>query len=317
MAASQTEGLGTARALLDAGNIDGAKRILGQLLEKRPDDTLAAKLMIQAHMKQGNAKEALTLCDNWIAQHPNAVGIHVDRFEALAKLGKKKEMASTLKQFEQTFPHHKDAISTMKLYLDAKKGKTNSVRKQIEQELGDVKSPALIRAKALALHQLNDLFEADHYLALAIEHYPTDSKLLAAMAVNRFQLGRLASSRNFAARALALDPTKRPMLLLSRLTWMFYYPGFYLMLIAISAGLFFFARMNKIVGFIAFIVLFFLVKGVVNLSFMPIIILLGIVFSRATSILTLLAIIGYLVAVAQKDLQSFSGRKKTVKLKKY
>jgi len=205
----------------------------------------------------------------------------------------------------------------MELILDAKKGRQNSVRKRIEEELGEVYSPELIKVKAIALHNLNDLFEADYYLSKALEHYPNDAELLTAMATNRFQIGRLASARKFAARSLAADPTKRRMAFLSRATWLFYYPACYFMLIAISTGAFLWARVNKFVAVISYVILFSLVRGAITFSFFPIIILLGISTSRAVTVLTAIAVLVYFFAVMDQFFQAVFGRKKTVKLKKF
>ncbi|MDA7967269.1 tetratricopeptide repeat protein [Ruegeria sp.] len=317
MGEGQIEGRGTARALYEAGNTEGAKRILGRLLEKNPDDYLSADLMVETLLNEGEAKAALEYCDNWLSRHPNAVGMHVHRFSALAKLGRKREMASSLQRFQKNFPHEQGSISMMELILDAKKGKQNSVRKRIEEQLGEVHSPELIRVKAIALHNLNDLFEADFYLSQAIEHYPNDAELLSAMATNRFQIGRLASARKFAARSLAADPTKRRMAFLSRMTWLFYYPSCYFMLIAMSAGVFLWARVNKLVALVSYMILFSLVKGAITLSFFPLIILLGISTTRAVTLFTAIAVLAYFFVVMDQFFKAVFGRKKTIKLKKY
>ena len=100
MADPQSEGLGTARALYDAGNTEGAKRILGQLLEKNPDDFFAANLMVDTLQKEGAHTQVLEFCDNWLGKHPNTTGMHLNRFVSLGHLGRKKEMAASLKKLK-------------------------------------------------------------------------------------------------------------------------------------------------------------------------------------------------------------------------
>ncbi|WP_133057632.1 tetratricopeptide repeat protein [Falsiruegeria litorea] len=303
--------------MLEAGNIEGTKRILGKLLEKDPDNYPATDLMIEALTKQSAHKEALAYCDNWLSRHPNSVGIHVFRFKSLAKLGRTRDMKASLKQFRTTFPHETTAISIMEMFQDAQKGNANSFRKTLEKEFGDVSSPDLIKVKAIALHQVNDLFEADYYLSKAVEFFPNDAELLAAMATNRFQIGRLASARMYAARSLAADPTRRRMAFLSRATWLFYYPGFYLILLGMAAAMLLGARLNKVAAVLIFVILLSLIRSALSLFLFPILILFGLSTSPTISVLIIGAIGVFVLSLSDAYYKMLFGRKKTVKLKKF
>ncbi len=317
MTDTQREGLGTARAFYDAGNTEGAERILGQLLEQNPDDFPAATLKVEMLQKQGQHAKALKFCDTWLSKHPNSTAMHVNRFVSLGHVGSKKEMNASLKQFRENFPHHRHAIGFMETVLNARGGKLNEVRKTIQAELHDESSPHRIRAKGIALHNIKDFFEAEHYLAQALEHFPNDARLLEVMATNRFQIGRLASARAFAARGLAADPTKRRLAFLSRATWLFYYPSFYILLIMFSTSALLYARLNKPLALVVFLVLFLQIGGAASLLNYPMVILLGIGWSQIHMVLILICAVGYFVSTHERYFETCFGRKKPVKLKNY
>ena len=226
-------------------------------------------------------------------------------------------MAASLKAFRQNFPGASGAIHTMEIITSAKKGDMRSVRETIEEEIPDTFLPDQSRTKGIFLHQLNDVFEADYHLDQALEHYPNDVDLLCAMATNRFQIGRLASARSYAQRAIALDPSKRRMVFLSRVSWLFYYPGAYLFLLMLSAGHLLRAHANKYVAIAGFLLGIYILADSLNLLFSPLLILFGIGSVRAGTVMIALLLACYFLAISQQHYDMLFGRSKPVKLKKY
>ena len=191
------------------------------------------------------------------------------------------------------------------------------MRDRIHKAIGEYASTDEIKVKAIALERINDMFEADHFLEKALEYFPDDPDLLRSMAVNRFQLGRLSSARAYAARALAADPMNRHPVFLSRVTWLFYYPGFYILLMSISIMLFMNARFHKWLAAIFGFAVIWLILPALRFSVHVLHATLGVDELRfGTVLLIAMACVFYLAVHPQLYAKIFM-RKKDVRLKRY
>ncbi|WP_299477380.1 hypothetical protein [uncultured Roseibium sp.] len=221
--------LNTARALLEAKNFDGARRLVNEILEKKPDDISCWNLRIKIESEAENYKEALRICRDVLRQHPENVILREWEFDALAHLRRKREAKKVLEKFKADFPDHYGRIENMQFCLDALRGKTQKLSKYLEN-LGDNDlDPEEKLNLGLFYHKTCNVFRAQQYMVDAHPFYPDNFELNKTLAQNSLQLGKLATARKFAHLALRLSPGDRHMRALIAVSYIYYMPQFYLL----------------------------------------------------------------------------------------
>ncbi|MET1416333.1 hypothetical protein ABVF61_28945 [Roseibium sp. HPY-6] len=228
-----THSLNTARALLEAKNFDGARRLVNEILQKKPDDISCWILRIKIETEAENHKEALRICRNVLKEHPENVVLRELEFDALTHLRRKREARRVFEKFKTDFPEQYIRIRNMQFSLDAVHGKTQQLNKYLGKFDGDDLGPTEKKNIGIYYHKTCNVFRAQEYMTDAHADFPDDLALNKTLAQNCLQLGKLAAARKYARIALRLSPGDRHMRALIAVSYAYYLPQFYLL----NAGL--------------------------------------------------------------------------------
>jgi len=83
--------LKTALSFHQAGNLDGAIRLYGEILQQQPKHFDALYLLGFAHLQRGEFHDAERLISRALAVNPRSVDAHYNRGNALQRLDRPKE----------------------------------------------------------------------------------------------------------------------------------------------------------------------------------------------------------------------------------
>jgi len=309
--------LNTARALLRAENFEGARRIVRKALDENPDNLRAWELRIEIEMEAGDFKQALELTRRVLADHPDNVPVRELEFHALARLRKKREAKRVFEQFRADFPFMTNRIEVMTMTLDSLSERVKKVSESLNKYSESSTDPESIRGFGIAHHRVNDLWTARRMMQEAHTHFPDDAELNAARATNYFQLARPALARKYARLALANNPADRRMAFLKKISWVMYFPPFYLL----SALLVVFYALDRLVGRIpAYIAIFFCLLLLIDLYrvwYSVIIVVTGFDWNRLGTLLLFTWGILYALAISPAFYAKIFKPRKSVTLKKY
>jgi len=245
--------LNTARALLRAENFDGARRIVRKALEESPEDLHAWSLRIDIEMEAGEYKEALVIVRQVLAKHPDYISVRESEFFAVARLRKKGEARRLFEKFREDFPQQTVRLETMGMVLDSLSEKTKQLSNKLAKYSAASTNPRSTRDHGITHHRINDLWTAQRLMLEAHPHFPNDAELNATLATNYFQLVRPAAARRYAGLALAANPADRRMAFLKKVSWLIYFPPFFIL----SVILMVFFSMDRLFGRIPAYVLSF------------------------------------------------------------
>jgi len=309
--------LNTARALLKAGNFDGARRIVRKALEENPENLWAWNLRIDIEMEAGQYKEALVLARQVLANHPDNVYVREIEFYAIGRLRKKREAKRIFERFSEDFPHQTGRIKTMRMALNSLSERLNKVSQTLREYGETATDPQSVKELGLAHHRINDLWTAQRLLLEAHPHFPNDAELNAALATNYFQLARPATARKYARLALATNPAERRMALLMKASWLQYWPPFFFITVLFMIYYAIGSLFGKIASNIAIIVIIFTTGKLFDVWYDILNVMTEINIASYKIIPFLAWIALYTVCMAPDFYSKLFGKKKPVKLKKF
>jgi len=309
--------LNTARALLQAKNFEGARRIVRKALEENSANLNAWELRIEIETEAGNKKEALSLARQILADHPDSASLRIAEFEALVRLRKKREAKKTRDRFKEDFPHLTNRIDTMDLQLDASSGKTKRVSKKLREYAENSYGLDSKKDLAIAHHRIDDIFRARQLMDAVHPEFPNDAELNAAMAANYFQLARPATARKYARLALAADPSDRRMALLIKASWLMYFPPFYFMTVILMIFYGFDSVFGRIPAYILTSLFVFLSIDYLNITVSALIVVFGVDLNGIDTLSWACWIALQLIVTVPSFYNMLFKRNKTVSLKKY
>lgn len=309
--------LNTARALLEAKNFDGARRIVRKALDENPKNIRAWHVRVDIELEANEPKEALKLLRQILAENPDNVELRSQEFKALMRAGKKREAKKVREHFKEDFPYLTEHIEMMKLHQDAAAGKTRSVSKKLQSFAGDTSNPAVLKDLGIAHHRIDDIFRARYMMDEAHSEFPNDAELNTAMATNYFQLARPGKARKYARLALAADPANRRMALLIKASWLMYFPPFFIVMLSLAIFYGVDSLIGRIGAWIVMVPLFFMIIDYYNITYSILIVLTGVNINRLTTVFMICWILLVLVVQIPSVYDKIFNRKKAIQLKKY
>nr|WP_319384895.1 hypothetical protein [uncultured Roseibium sp.] len=221
--------LNTARALLEAKNFDGARKLVNKFLEETPDDIRCWTMRIQIEMKAGCYQEALRICRNVLQQHPDNAVLRELEFDALAFLRRKREAKVAFEKFRADFPSQYIRLRNMQFSLDTLDGNTQKLNRQLNKFERDDIGLSDKRNLGVFYHKTLNVFRAQKLMEDVHPEYPDDLELNKTLAQNSLLLGKLATARKYARTALRLAPGDRHMRTLIFISYVYYLPQFYIL----------------------------------------------------------------------------------------
>lgn len=199
------------------------------MLKERPDDTSLMRFAVEIEMAAGEHKKAVELARQSLQFAPDDVDLREQEITALAHLRRRSEAERLLKRFEQDFPLYKWKIEPLKIMMDSLYERSIKLKSRLDEyEEFANEDPANARELGLAYHAINDLFRAQRVMLGAHQSFPDDVKLNEALATNSFQLVRPATARKYASLALASAPDNGRMRLIKYVSYLLYFPPFFL-----------------------------------------------------------------------------------------
>lgn len=245
--------INTARALLKAGNTQGARRIAHEALNANPDDARAWDLLIDLERDAGNFRKSLELAEQYLEKNPDHIGARQSELLALILLGKKTRARKAIARLEEDFPYARTAIAQAKLLMESRFGSDRRAAAKYKQmrENGDIDDPM---AEARLRSNAFDFFGARKVLLGILKDDPGGREVNREMAFNEFILARPFAARRHADIALRERPTDVSLRWLRKLTWFSLFPPIYFYHLFILAMALLLMRLHFLIVVVIFLI---------------------------------------------------------------
>ena len=203
------EVLKRARDLLQAGEVDGTLRYLGMLEERGSRGSSLALLHASAWESKGENLKALAAIDRGLETDASDPTLLATRGRLLIELGRTEEAVAALEQAspELKDPTEKAAVIKTLATLYGNKGELEKAIAYFEEAATLSPSDSEVMANlAVTLLRAGRTEEALEPLSRAIELRPEEVRLLNLKAEILYREGKLEASRDLLRRSLALRP---------------------------------------------------------------------------------------------------------------
>ncbi len=296
--------LSAARSLLDANNHDGAMRRVDAVLKDHPDFAMALSLAVAIEFNRSNYAAALQRAHRYLAINPDDPEIRSCEAVCLIRLKRRKEAAKAFKRFQMDFPDRQSDIDAIAAHLHLHAGKRRKANKKLHDLRKTSHGKGDLKVIAIVLHKMGDLFAAHNLLLEAVKEVPNDYDVTAALASSCLQLGRLSKARHFARMAQLLEPGNPSPKQLFMLSYLLYFPPFYLILIGSSTYQYVKCKLHWTLAFVAALMPFLPAVRSLEFSFHPIEILLQFRIPGYVSTICLAMVWYGIMSVSEKIQQS-------------
>lgn len=218
----------TARAYIEAGNLDAARKIAREAMEKRSDDVAVHDLMVDIELAAKAYPKALDLCREALARWPDHAGLRLSHALTLIHTGRGGEAAKAVEKFEEDFPFQPLDATLLHTIWQTQYGslkRAKHYRRRFEELVPD--SPHNAMLDAMIAGKADDMLGRERASKRMAEDAPMDADAHARLAYAQFDLFRLGAARRSARAALAAEPTKRRVEAVLWLSWMVLFPPFF------------------------------------------------------------------------------------------
>tara|TARA_B100001989_G_C24539123_1_gene466463 strand:- start:887 stop:1834 length:948 start_codon:yes stop_codon:yes gene_type:complete len=214
--------------LLQAGNIKSAEEIAQKALAKNPLDNEAWELSFDCMMARQEYKAARDKVEQWLALDPGVIAAHECFIQACLYLKDKQACAKAIDTMKSSFP---TAIFRIKIYealydVHFSNGKkARGIFEELSKEHPDIH--AFVKLQADTAYKRDQLFKAFRLYREAIKMDPMHASTWRMYSFDAFHIMRYGEARKAARKALELDPKMTELKLLIRISWLVYFPLFY------------------------------------------------------------------------------------------
>lgn len=309
--------LNTAKALLEAGNFDGARRKANEALDVDPDDNRAKRLLVEIEFGCENYKRQLELSREFLSTHPNNVEIRLYEFLALSHLKKKSEARKAYNSFKTDFPDHDYYLSQMELVLNALTGETRQTGESVRTRLSEAHSDNEKIDLGLTCLKLGDIFIANRALTEVHDRHPHNFEIVTGLASANFQICKFNEARKFALRALKLDPKNWRLKIFILLSYIAYFPPFLLIVIFLSLFRLMKLRYNKYAVVVIFSLSAYFCFGIGDFFYGPIGVLIGVRYNLFDWYLNIMWLMGYAFIIQYLGNRMIDKKSKPVRLRRF
>ena len=219
----------TAHAYIAAGNFEAARKIAREAMEKRDDSVAVHDLRVDIEIAAQDYGKALALCREALARWPDHSGLRLSHALALMHTGRGKEAAKAVKGFEEDFPFRSLDAMLLQTIWQTRYGSLKQAkhyRSRFEELAPD--SPQIAMLDAMIASKADDMLGRERASKRIAEDAPMDADSHARLAYVQFDLFRMKAARRSARAALAAEPTQRRVEAVLWLSWMVWFPPFFL-----------------------------------------------------------------------------------------
>ncbi len=247
---------------LRAGNVRSAENIAARALAVDPLDAEALELRFDCLMFRNDYKVAKKHAEDWLLLDAGVMRAHECFMQAGLHLKDKAGCLKALQTMKDAFPRHVLQIKLYEALCDAHFSNGKKARilfKELAEEYPDMH--ALVKLQADNAFQQDQMFKAYRLYREAIQMDPTHAWTWRMYAVNAFHTMRYGEARKAARKALEFDPTMVEMKAIINLSWIVYFPIFYLASLFGSTYFFVSEFFGKFAGYVLGALLGYFVYG--------------------------------------------------------
>ncbi len=217
-----------ARAYIAAGNLDAARRIAREAMERAPDDVAVWHLMVDIELAAKRWEAAYDLSLRALAQWPNHAELRLGHAITLVYTKRKVEVVQAIRDWERDFPLARAEAHFLHTFREAFYGSTKKARAhfgEFREYCPD--SPYVPILDELIAHKANDPLAIERTLKRMAPTVTTNGKVHTRLATVQLDLFKLAAARRSARTALAIEPTRRDAEAILWLSWLVFFPPFF------------------------------------------------------------------------------------------
>ena len=218
----------TARAYLKAGNVAAARKIADEAMDENPDRVAVWDLLVDIEFAEKRYDKALDLTKRGLEQWPDHAGLRFHNALAFLNLKRPKDAAKAIEGFEADFPYRKVETHLLHTVWQIHFGSLKRARfhrKQFEESAPD--SPHIAMLDSMIAAKADDMLGKERASKQMAENAPMDADAYARLAYAQFDLFKLGAARRSARAALAAEPTRRRVEAILWLSWLVYFPPFF------------------------------------------------------------------------------------------
>ncbi len=218
----------TARAYIAAGNLDAARKIARDAMEKAHDDVTVHDLMVDIEFAAKAYEKALKICREALARWPDHAGLRLSHALALMYTGRGGDAKKAVEKFEEDFSFRPLDATLLHTIWQAQYGslkRAKYYRRRFEELAPD--SPHIAMLDAMIAGKADDMLGRERASRRMTEDAPMDADAHARLAYAQFDLFRLSAARRSTRAALTAEPTKRRVEAVLWLSWMVLFPPFF------------------------------------------------------------------------------------------
>lgn len=228
------------QSLLRAGNVDAAKKIAEIVLAADQGNIRARELFHDCLHARNEYKQALSFAKEWVAAYPETMLAHVCYINSCIHCDKKKDARSAIGILKSSFPHESLQIKVIEGMYDLRFGNGKRAA-EIFAELGQ-KYPEysdFVFVQGVVAYKRDKLLTAHKLFREGLKYSPNSASIWRLYAFTCFYVMQHGEARKAAHMAMSLDPTLTHMKKVVWLSWLVYFPVFYIT--AIISSVYYFA----------------------------------------------------------------------------
>lgn len=216
------------RAMLDAGNVDGAMRAAKQALQADPNDFDALDLLTQVQMEIGDYNGASETNEQLLRLNPQHTQAHVTRVLIPMRRGHYEPSKRALEAFRLARPmaiyEHRYLLALWEYQFGSPAKSIALLREILTEQPGDT---GLQRMLGLAEYEARNPFRAGDAMSRVLSQHANDAAAQRVMAFVRFREFAFGDARALAKGARALDPTEKPLRWVNWGSYLALFPPFF------------------------------------------------------------------------------------------
>lgn len=203
----------TAEAMLQAGNLDKARLLCREILEKEETNLGAFECLFQVRVQQEDFYKALMLTDWRLERLPECTDAHLSRLVALGALKRKRDITALYQKMQTRFPDRPHVLEQAQLLHSHHCKSGSHTRKLViaAREKGALDPNWLDILENAARSDSGQIFASRRMLRSAVRNSPEDHMLRYELAVTEFLTGHLPAAIRHAKQGRRLKPVKAAM----------------------------------------------------------------------------------------------------------
>ncbi len=225
--------LQTAIAMVTAGNLQSAEKLLLNILSDDPYDADAKAILVLCTLHKKDHRGALNKARLFIAEHPDHILLRQFEIMSLQHLHLKTEWKTALDFFEQHFSGSWDGFQMQKMLYVSFHGTVPELDTLLNKFQSEFVGPELDSAvtHSVTLNNIGAYLRAEPYLRKAASLDGNGATIHSEFAYNQLMLCRLKSARRHARITLAAMPRRLEKRVIISSYLMYYPPVLYVHLI--------------------------------------------------------------------------------------